>query len=50
MPVIGFLKPSDKRSLKTLQDDLEDYTRKSINLETGHIYIKTKVRFFIILI
>lgn len=43
MPILGYVKPSDRRSLKTLQDDLEDYSRKAINLETGHIYVKDKV-------
>lgn len=40
LPYASFVKPSDKRSLKTLQEDIEDYCRKAINIETGHIYLK----------
>lgn len=31
----GFIKASDKRSLRTLQEDIDDFTRTVINLETG---------------
>lgn len=40
LPHIGNLKPTDKKSLRTLQEDIEDFTRKAVNLETGHIYLK----------
>ena len=48
LPCVGLVKPSDKKSLRTLEDDLEDFTRRSINMETGHIYIKDKVSFIIL--
>jgi hypothetical protein len=34
------VKPSDKKSLRTLQEDIEDHSRHAINIETGHIYLK----------
>lgn len=38
----GLLKPTDRKSLRNLEADLEDFQRKAINLETGHIYIKDR--------
>lgn len=44
MPFRGYIKPSDKKSLTTLQEDVENSIRTAINIETGHIYIKGSVR------
>lgn len=38
LPISGYLKPTDKKSLKTLQEDLEDHVKRKINIETGQIY------------
>lgn len=38
LPISGYIKPTDRKSLTTLQEDLEDYTRRKINVETGQIY------------
>ncbi|EAR96961.2 ribosomal protein S18 (macronuclear) [Tetrahymena thermophila SB210] len=43
MPFRGYIKPSDKKSLTTLQEDVENTVRTAINIETGHIYIKGSV-------
>lgn len=40
LPHVGFIKPSDKRSLRTLQEDIQDFLRKKINIETGTIYFE----------
>ncbi|KRX04932.1 Ribosomal protein S18 [Pseudocohnilembus persalinus] len=40
LPYVGSIKPSDKQSLKTLQEDLNQRTKMAINIETGHIYVK----------
>jgi len=39
MPYEAFIKPTDKKSLRTLQEDIEDYLKKKINIETGQIYL-----------
>jgi hypothetical protein len=39
LPYIGFLKPTDKKSLRSLQEDIEDHVRRKINIETGQIYL-----------
>jgi len=39
LPYEAYLKPTDKRSLRTLQEDVEDYLKKKINIETGQIYL-----------
>jgi len=39
MPYEAFIKPTDKKSLRTLQEDVEDYLKKKINIETGQIYL-----------
>lgn len=39
LPYVGFLKPTDKKSLKSLQEDIEDHVRRKINIETGQIYM-----------
>ena len=40
---MGYIRPFHRKSLTTMQEDLEDFTRRVINLETGHIYLKPKV-------
>lgn len=37
LPFAGFVKASDKKSLRTLQEDIDDYTRNIINLENGQL-------------
>jgi len=44
LPGRGFLKASDRRSLKSLQDDLEDSSKCAVNIQTGHIYFKKEVQ------
>ena len=39
LPYIGYIKPTDKKSLTSLQDDIQDYCRRKINIETGQIYL-----------
>lgn len=46
IPCYSFVRPSDKRSLTTLQEDIEHYCRKSVNIETGHIYYRNEVKKF----
>lgn len=43
MPFRGYIKPSDRKSLTTLQEDVENTIRTAINIETGHVYIKGSV-------
>ena len=43
LPYMGYIRPFHRKSLTTMQEDLEDFTRRVINLETGHIYLKPKV-------
>jgi len=45
LPSYSFVRPSDKKSLTTLNEDIEDYSRKAINIETGHLYYKNQVNF-----
>ena len=40
LPYAGYVKSSDKRSLRTLQEDIEDFTKTVINVEDGHLYVK----------
>ena len=36
---MGFIKPTDKKSLRTLQEDVEDFVKRKVNIETGEIYL-----------
>ena len=40
IPTIGAVKPSQRVSLTTLENEIESYSKKAINLETGHIYLR----------
>ncbi|EGR32490.1 hypothetical protein IMG5_081240 [Ichthyophthirius multifiliis] len=40
LPFRGYIKPSDRKSLTTLHEDIMNSIRTAINIETGHIYIK----------
>lgn len=40
LPYIGDLNAAHRKSLKTLQEDVEDYTRQMINVDTGALYFK----------
>lgn len=42
LPTFGPLKPTDRKSLTTLMDDIEDFVVTKVNIETGGIYIKEK--------
>ncbi len=44
IPFVGYIKSTDRKSLRTLQEDLEDYTRKVVNLETGQLFLREEVR------
>jgi ribosomal protein S18 len=39
LPYEAYLKPTDKKSLRTIQEDVEDFLKKKINIETGQIYL-----------
>ena len=39
LPYFGYIKPTDKKSLTSLQDDIQDYCKRKINIETGQIYL-----------
>lgn len=41
LPYAGFVKSSDKKSLRTLQEDIDDACKTVINLETGQVMLKT---------
>ncbi len=41
LPYVGYVKPTDKKSLTTLQEDIDEYSKKKINVETGQIYLAT---------
>lgn len=44
IPSRGFIKPSDRKSLTTLLEDVENTVRTAVNIETGHIYVKGTVK------
>ncbi len=39
---MSFIKPTDKKSLRSLQEDIEDYVKRKVNIETGEIYLAHK--------
>lgn len=39
LPYVGYVKPTDRKSLRTLQEDIEDFAKRKINIETGQIYL-----------
>jgi hypothetical protein len=41
LPYVGYIQPYHKRSLTSLQEDVEDFTRKKVNLATGQLYCET---------
>eukprot|EP00331_Platyophrya_macrostoma_P034100 CAMPEP_0176450656 /NCGR_PEP_ID=MMETSP0127-20121128/27283_1 /TAXON_ID=938130 /ORGANISM="Platyophrya macrostoma, Strain WH" /LENGTH=549 /DNA_ID=CAMNT_0017838387 /DNA_START=26 /DNA_END=1675 /DNA_ORIENTATION=- len=43
LPTFGPIKPTDKKSLTTLLEDIEDHLATRINIETGGIYVKEKI-------
>ncbi len=43
LPVGGIIKASDRRSLRSLQEDIEDFTRTVVNLETGQVMLKQDI-------
>ncbi len=42
LPYIGNIRANNRKSLRTLQEDVEDYTRQIINVDTGSLYFKSQ--------
>lgn len=43
LPTFSFVRPTDKKSLTTLHEDVENHCQKAINIETGHLYYMNQV-------
>ena len=42
LPHVGNIKPFHKKSLKTIEEEVADYSKQIVNVETGHIYYKSQ--------
>mmetsp|Transcript_727 Transcript_727/g.680 ORF Transcript_727/g.680 Transcript_727/m.680 type:complete len:135 (+) Transcript_727:316-720(+) len=39
LPYVGYIRPTDRKSLTSLQDDMNEVIRRRINIESGYIYV-----------